>query len=252
MTTPGQGSGWTGQPGGWGGSGEEPGQPQPGQPDVPPAGGPPAPPQGYPPAPHGYPPAPHGYPPSPPQGFPQAPPPYGGYGQAPQPPGGWGTPPTLERPVTVRAGLGAYIAGLILGLIAVVYEAFNFDEVLANATARLNEQQSQAVSQLGPDFEHTIQVVSLVVGIVFLLLEALFVWFAWQGRNWARIVLWVLAGLAVVSGLASFSSSALPGFLRGMSIFQWILSLVAIVLLSQKPSNEWYRFRKWQRLTGQR
>jgi hypothetical protein len=242
MTTPGQGGGSTGQPGSWGGSGEE----QPPHADAPPAGFPPPPPQGYPPGP------PQGYPPGPPQGFPPAPPPYGGYGGYGQAPGGGDVPPSLERPTTVRAGLGAYIASLILGLIAVVYEAFNFDAILDAATAQLNEQQSQAAAQLGPDFEHTILVVTLVVGIVMLLLEAMFVWFAWQGRNWARVVLWVLAGLAVVSGLANISSAGLPGFLRGLSIFQWILSAVAIVLLAQKPSNEWYRFRKWQRASGQR
>jgi hypothetical protein len=204
--------------------------------------------QGYPPAP-GYPPYP-----GPPQGggWPPAPPPYPGYGPAPSAPQGYGAPPHLERPTAVRAGLGAYIAGLILSLIALAYEALNFSAILDAAKASLNEQQSQAVSRLGPDFEHTVLVLSLTVGLVVLVLEALFVWWAWQGRNWARIVLWVLAGLVVVFGVVNLAgSSYLPGFIHGLNICQWVLNLAAIVFLLQRPANEWYRYRKWQRATGQ-
>ena len=35
---------------------------------------------------------------------------------------------------------------------------------------------------------------------MLVVLHALFIWFAWRGRNWARIVLWVLGGLAVLAG----------------------------------------------------
>jgi hypothetical protein len=159
----------------------------------------------------------------------------------------------MERPAAVRIGLGAYIAGLILGVIALVYEAFNFSAILDATTAQLSQQQSEAVGRLGPDLEHTVLTISLAVGFVILAIQALFVWFAWQGRNWARIVLWVLAGLSVVAGATGLAQrSALPGFIQGLSICEWVLDVAAIVFLLLKPANEWYRFRKWQRLTGQR
>ena len=41
------------------------------------------------------------------------------------------------------------------------------------------------------------------------------------------------------------------GFLVGLRLFSFLLTAAGIVLLALKPSNEWYRFRKWQRLTGQ-
>jgi hypothetical protein len=159
----------------------------------------------------------------------------------------------MERPSTVRFGLGAFIAGLILGAIGLIYEALNFSAILDVARAQLSQQQSDQISQITPDLERTILILSLVIGLVVLAIEALFVWFAWQGRNWARIVLWVVAGLSVVfGGVGLASSSYLPGFVQGLSICQWLLSAVAIVLLALKPSNEWYRYRKWLRATGQR
>ena len=92
--------------------------------------------------------------------------------------------------------------------------------------------------------------------MVFTAVFALFVWFAWKGHNWARIVLWVLAGLGLVFGLigAGLSSSFGAATLPVLSFLSWVEMLfdaVAIVLLALKPSNEWYRYRGWLRSTGQ-
>jgi hypothetical protein len=141
-------------------------------------------------------------------------------------PQGYGSPPQLERPTTVRAGLGAFIAGVILGAIALVYELVHFADLVDNASAQ--------------------------AALFGLAVDVFFISFAWRGRNWARIVLWVFGALGVVAGLVGLgNASALAGFLDGLSICQWLLSLAGIVLLAQKSANEWYRFRKWQRATGQ-
>ena len=64
---------------------------------------------------------------------------------------------------------------------------------------------------------------------------------------------YVLGGLGVLSGLFAVASpqAGQPGFLVGLSLFSFLLTAAGIVLLALKPSNDWYRFRKWQRLTGQ-
>ena len=36
-----------------------------------------------------------------------------------------------------------------------------------------------------------------------------------------------------------------------MGVFSLLLTAAGVVLLALKPSNEWYRFRSWQRATGQ-
>ena len=233
---------------------ERPGSPEPGSgwaPAPPPPPGSPGP--GYPQAP-GYPPGPGypqgGYPPAPP-GYPSYP--GQGYGPAPSAPQGQGGPaPVPERPGTVRFGLGAVIAGLILSAIGLIYQAINFNSLLDQATSDFTEQQQQQVSQFGPSFFRTVLIVTLVGSVIFLLLEAMFVWFAWHGRNWARIVLWVVLGLGVAFGIFGVVGNAgSPGFLRGLSIFEWLLDIAAVVLLARPPSNEWYRYRKWLRATGQ-
>ena len=90
----------------------------------------------------------------------------------------------------------------------------------------------------------------MVVALIFIGLQLLFIWFAWQGRNWARIVLWVLGGLAVLSGLIGLAGPGTTGLLTTLSLVQTLLIAVGIVALALKPSNEWYRYRGWERARG--
>ena len=102
----------------------------------------------------------------------------------------------------------------------------------------------------------TFGAIGIIFGLVFTGVFALFVWFAWRGHNWARIVLWVLAGLGIVFGIigAAMSSSLGEVTLPVLNFLAWVemaFDAVAIVLLALKPSNEWYRYRGWLRATGQ-
>jgi hypothetical protein len=191
----------------------------------------------------------------PPGGWNAPPPPgpqYPGYGPAPSAPTGYGAPEPMERPVTVRAGLGAFIATLILSLVSSIVTLADFDNIMNAALAA----QGTSTADLGVDEQSFVRMVLIgvvVIGLVMAALQVMFIWFAWNGRNWARVVLWVLGGLGVLSGLFAVASpqSGQPGFLVGLSLFSFLLTLAGIVLLALKPSNEWYRFRKWQRVTGQ-
>ncbi len=197
---------------------------------------------------------PQGGPGEPGQGWNAPPPPpqqYPGYGPAPSAPTGFGAPTPVERPVTVRAGLGAFIATLILGLVSSIVVFSEFDTLVSAALAAQGQ-----TGDLGVDtdsFVRTVLIAGAVIGLIFAALEAMFIWFAWNGRNWARIVLWVLGGLGVVSGIVAVASPqpGQPGFLIGLSLFSFLLTVAGIVLLAMKPSNEWYRYRGWLRATGQ-
>jgi hypothetical protein len=230
------------------GSGRPPyGQP----PEEPPPYG--APPQGQPP--YGQPQQapPHGQAPQAPPGYPSYGPP--GYMPAPSAPTGWGTeaPRALDRPVTVRAGLGAYIASIVLSVVSSVVTVANFDQFVSYIQAQL-ETQGQQIEGTGLSADDIATLglrVGIVFSIVFLALYLLFIWFAWRGYNWARIVLWVLAGLGIVSGFAGLAIGSPLPFLTALGGFQMLLLIAAVVFLALKPSNEWYRFRRWQRATGQ-
>jgi hypothetical protein len=183
---------------------------------------------------------------------PPAPPPqYPGYAPAPSAPTGYGAPAALDRPVTVRAGLGAFIATLVLGVVSAIVTFAQFDDLVQAALAA---QGSDAeLGAIGEDVVRTTLIAAAVFGLLLTALELMFIWFAWNGRNWARIVLWVLGGLGVAGGLVGFVSPqpGQPGYLVGLSVFTFLLTIAGIVLLALKPSNEWYRYRGWLRATGQ-
>ena len=177
------------------------------------------------------------------------PPPYGqqppyGYAPAPSAPPGRGgpTPERREQPTTVRIGIGAFVATLVLGLVSAVSQFSDPDDLV-------DELQAQDPS-ITEDVARTALTVGIVFGLLIVGLQALFIWFAWKGRNWARIVLFVLGGITVVFGLAGLSggtATGANGFLTSMAVFQWLLTLVGVVALALKPSSEWYRHEGWRR-----
>jgi hypothetical protein len=204
-------------------------------------GDPAGPPQIWPP-PAAWPPPPGG--PAPGQQFP-------GYAPAPSAPAGDGAPQEMHRPTTVRAGLGAVIGWMVLSGVAQVVTLANWRTVVDWTFAATGLQPSGDTEVALQDAQAAVLIGS-VLAFVFIAVHGLFVWFAWEGRNWARIVLWVLAGLAIVSGVAGLGLGSPLPFLDALSVFQLLLMVAAVVLLALQPSNDWYRVRGRQRATGRR
>jgi hypothetical protein len=207
----------------------------------------------------------------PPQWQQPGPPPYGQppYGQPPygpygQPPYGYGPMPSVfhgpppepkERPLTVRAGLGAYVASTVISAFASFLLWQDWDRFIGSALERdpAFQDLDPAAVEAGLNAAEAFRTGMLVGSLVSVALYLLFVWFAWNGRNWARIVLWVFSGLGLVFGLGGMASgdSGLPPSLVALSVFQLLTVLAGTVLLAMKPSNEWYAHEKWRRsLTG--
>ncbi|RFU23163.1 hypothetical protein [Geodermatophilus marinus] len=178
----------------------------------------------------------------PPQHDPPAPSP-GGYRPAPAAPG-LPAGPAPVRPDTVRFGVGAFIANLLLGLVGSVVTFADLDPVIDAALAG-------GGAELSEDGVRTVLIVTGVVATAFAVLEVLFLWFAWQGRNWARVVLLVLGAIAVVSGLSAMAQPS-TGFLTALAVCQMLLAVVGIVLLSRRPSTEWYAAMTARRRAGLR
>ncbi|MGY1830550.1 hypothetical protein ACI8AA_09000 [Geodermatophilus sp. SYSU D01180] len=175
--------------------------------------------------------------------------PYGGYASAPAAPDGFGAPAPLERPAAVRLGVGAYVASLVLGLLGAIVTFAQFDEIVDRALvdAGLDPAEYEGVSVVAGA---TVVTVGIVFSLVLLGLQALFLWFAWTGRNWARVVLWVFGGLAVVGGLVSLAGPSFGGLTTVLNLVQTLLIVVGIVALAQKPASAWYRYRGWRRAQG--
>ena len=186
-------------------------------------------------------------------------PPYGQppYGYAPAPSITTGPPPEpMERPVTVRAGLGAFLASIVFSVVGFVVSLLNWDLLLDQALAAQGAQLDDLEGS-GMDVAQLAELgvrIGIVIGIVAVGLQLLFIWFAWRGRNWARIVLWVFGGLGLVSGLVGLVAQGSPlPFLNALSVFQLLATAVGVVLLALKPSNDWYSHEKMRRaMTGPR
>ena len=99
-------------------------------------------------------------------------------------------------------------------------------------------------------------IVGAVLALVIVGLQILFIWFAWKGRNWARIVLLVLGGISALFGLSALAGAgggvAGSGFLDSLSVFSLLLTIVGVVALALRPSTEWYRAMTARRQVGLR
>jgi len=163
-----------------------------------------------------------------PYGAPMQPVDYGQYG-APPPP--VGPPP---QPVVTAARL--MFVGAALGLI-------NLIVVLASKSS-LRDQ----IARKNPDFDaHQLDTavnaavaVGIVFGIIFTVLYVLLALQVQKGKNWARIVTWILAALGVLGALASLAQTTTGGS-RVLSLISGVLDVAIIILLAQKVSTAYFR-----------
>ena len=75
-------------------------------------------------------------------------PPYPGDAPAPSAPAGYGAPPAMERPTTVRAGIGALIANLVLGVIGSLVAFADLDSLIDQAMARAAVENPELTEEM--------------------------------------------------------------------------------------------------------
>ena len=78
----------------------------------------------------------------------------------------------------------------------------------------------------------------VIIGIVFLVLYVLLAVQVARGRNWARIVTWIVSALGVLGLLSVFGESS--GGTKIVSVISGLLAVGIIVLLALAPSNQYF------------
>ena len=123
-------------------------------------------------------------------------------------------PRRLERPVTVRAGLGCLhrLAGAERDLRGGHVPQLGHHRAQSCSAARGAPTPAPTAAPRLRRAEAGAKI-GVVVGLVFAAVYGLFVWFAWRGQNWARIVLWVLGGLGLLGGLVGSGGGRLAAAL---------------------------------------
>ena len=85
--------------------------------------------------------------------------------------------------------------------------------------------------------------ITVFFGLVFAVLYVLLAIQVRKGKNWARIVTFVLAGLGVLGGLLSLLGDG-TGLEKGVGVIVLLVDIAIIVLLALKPSSEYFASRK--------
>src|SRR4029453_5045859 len=149
-------------------------------------------------------------------------------------------------------GLGGFVRGIVLSLVVEVIRLLEWDTVFGPALEGSMGPLSPEEADMMNAVRDSLGVIGFVVGLAFTAVYALFAWFAWRGHNGPRIVGCVLAGLGLTFTFLTVASGGGPlPIINALTVFEMLFDAAGVVLLALKPSNEWYRFRSWQRATGQ-
>ncbi|HEX3336866.1 MAG TPA: hypothetical protein VHS54_10430 [Jatrophihabitans sp.] len=160
----------------------------------------------------------------------------GGFPQAPQPPEGWAPPQRGERPASVENAVRLMFVTALFSLIGVIVTLATKDDLRKRLLAA-NPGSDQA------HLDNLVNGAITIAIVVSVVLLALYVALAFQvrkGKNWARIVTWVFAGLGVLGALLSFAGTATT-LSRLLSIIQGVIDVAIIVLLAKTESNRYFK-----------
>lgn len=154
-------------------------------------------------------------------------------------PGGAQVPETSPRPPmppsVVNAARVMY-AGAAVSLIGVIIDF----TTIGSLKSTIHSRSPQLTPSQLTTAEHIVIAGFIVAGLIGAALWILVALVCRAGRNWGRIlgtVLFAIDTLDQVFGAAVSSG----GGARIFSILVWLIGLAAIVLLWQRPSNEYFR-----------
>jgi hypothetical protein len=146
-------------------------------------------------------------------------------------------PPSLTRAARVMyVGAAASVIGIIVDL--TTYSS------LQNALAKRKRKNGQLLTHAQVlDLAHVEVVVLVVVGLIA---AGLWIWLARSclaGKSWARIVSTVLFAISTIGVFVSIGGGALTAgnATRIYGFVVWIIGLVAIVLLWQRASSDYFK-----------
>jgi hypothetical protein len=146
-------------------------------------------------------------------------------------------PPSITRAVRVMyVGAAASVIGIIVDL--TTYSSLQ----RALATRRRKNGQPLTHAQV-VDLAHVEVVVLVVVGLIA---AGLWIWMARSclaGKSWARTVSTVLFAISTIGAFVSIGGGALSAgaATRIYGFVVWIVGLIAIILLWQRASSDYFK-----------
>jgi hypothetical protein len=137
-------------------------------------------------------------------------------------------PSTVQNAVRLMFGL---VALSIISLIVVFADKNSLRDAIEDRNPSFDTSQVDSAV-------NTAVAVGAVIGIILMVLYVLLALQVRKGKNWARIVTWILAGLGVLSGLASLAQTQ-TAFQRITTLVGAAIDLAIIILLAR--ANDYFR-----------
>ena len=176
----------------------------------------------------------------------------GGYGGA--------EPPAPTRPATVTGAFICWVLTAVASIVSVVLVVNS--PIWAQALDEAARQGSVSSSGVDPaSLISAVKTVAVVVAVLFVALYLFFAFMMWGGRNWARIVLTVLAALTALSAFSSGVQSSVTinnrSYEANSTGTSWItvaLAVIGLVLMYLPASNAYFteskRRKAWKTAQG--
>jgi hypothetical protein len=160
-------------------------------------------------------------------------------------PGGAQSPeqaPASAPPQSVLRAVKVMYVGLAASLIGIIVDMTTLS---ATRSAILKQNPSYTATQLN-NAEH-LQIGLFIAG--GLIGAALWLWMAQScraGKGWARVVSTVFFGIDTLSVLVGAVAVQGGGLSRIYGILVWVIGLIAIILLWQRSSSDYFRAPRYQ------
>lgn len=166
-------------------------------------------------------------------------------GAMPPPQGGFAPEPVGTRPKEVDLSFWLWVSSFVIGLVGLLLFVGEFDAIRDMA---VQEARRQAQLDGAPLDEAQLEniigiglIVAVIIGLLISAVQLLLAVFMRKGRNWARIILAVLGGLSVLSGLYSLTTES--GARLGLTAISVLVVLGAVVTMFLPAANPWFRRR---------
>lgn len=148
-------------------------------------------------------------------------------------------PGQIRRPTTLVAAFWLGIASAVVGFGSLAASFYMIGDTQLQAIMRAAENQGRQITM--DQARSLFQASAIAVLIVFLVIAGLWVMFLFfmrNGRNWARIVIAIVAAVWIFITAPSLSSGALAGALFG--VLQLLTIVATVVFAFVRPSQGYF------------
>jgi hypothetical protein len=169
--------------------------------------------------------------------------PFPGGAESPQQSGQSGAPVRPPLPQSVARAVQVMYVGALASLVGIIIDLLVRHSLRSYIADHVSRNGKKLTAAQVNNTYHVELVALVVVGLIGI---GLWIWLARSskaGKSWARIVATVLFAIDTIGAFVGLAGSALggAGATRIYGLVVWIIGLIAIVLLWQRTSSDYFK-----------